>query len=101
MAKFAYIFKASTTEVDREESRKNWGAWMDKLGEVVRGGDPLGGGKVVEAPDKVSNFEWQDDDVSGYMIIEVADLDAAVELSKDCPAFGEGGHVEVREILAM
>jgi len=36
--------------------------------------------------------------VGGYVIISARDLDAAVEVSKDCPIFGNGGTMEVRPI---
>ena len=37
--------------------------------------------------------------VNGYLLIEAATIHHAVELSKGCPIFADGGSVEVRPIL--
>lgn len=36
--------------------------------------------------------------VGGYYLIEARDLDAAVEIAKECPTFKDGDLVEVRQI---
>jgi hypothetical protein len=38
------------------------------------------------------------DVVNGYMLIEAADIEQAVELSKGCPILDVGGSVEVRPL---
>lgn len=37
--------------------------------------------------------------VNGYVLIETKTIEQAVELSKGCPIFEDGGSVEVRPIL--
>ena len=41
--------------------------------------------------------------VGGYLIVEAGSLDAATELSKGCPIFGEddNGTLEVRAVMEM
>ena len=39
--------------------------------------------------------------VSGYLVINAAGMDAAIELSKACPVFEMDGNVEVRPIQKM
>ncbi len=36
--------------------------------------------------------------IGGYFIIKAADMHEAIEISKECAAFSEGGAVELREI---
>jgi hypothetical protein len=36
--------------------------------------------------------------VGGYFLIRAKDLNEAVELSRDCPIFANGGEIEVRPI---
>lgn len=36
--------------------------------------------------------------VGGYWIVEAADYDEAVEMSRDCPSLEFGGFLEIREI---
>jgi hypothetical protein len=37
--------------------------------------------------------------VNGYVLIEAATINRAVELSKGCPIFADDGSVEVRPIM--
>jgi hypothetical protein len=37
--------------------------------------------------------------VNGYVLIETTTIEQAVELSRGCPIFEDGGSVEVRPIL--
>ncbi len=102
MARFAYVFHAGETSgIDPQESMQNWMRWVGGLGERRREGAPLGGGRVMGTPDDSREFEWSSGAVTGYMVVETADIDEASRLARDCPAFGEGGHVEVREIMEM
>jgi hypothetical protein len=38
-------------------------------------------------------------DLTGYSILEAADLDAAVELGEGCPIVADGGRVDVYETI--
>ena len=51
---------------------------------------------VVDGP-----YAEAKDLVNGYVLIEAATIDKAVELSKGCPIFTDGGSVEVRPILKL
>lgn len=75
---------------------------------VLQGGAPLrppeeakqvrvreGRQRVVDGP-----FAESKEVIAGYMILEVADMAAAVELALRCPN-AEFGSVEVREIVPM
>ena len=46
-------------------------------------------------------FAEAKDVIGGYTIVEASDIDQAVELSKGCPIFEDGGAVEVRPIMKM
>lgn len=41
------------------------------------------------------------DHIGGYSRIRAANLDAAEAMCEGCPILGEGGFVEVREVLAI
>ena len=66
---------------------------------VSNGGGPCGKSSTVGtggvAADGGSN------PISGFTLISASDQDAANELAKGCPILGDGGKVEVAEVLEM
>jgi hypothetical protein len=46
-------------------------------------------------------FAEAKDLINGYTLVDAATLDQAVELSKGCPIFEDGGAVEVRPIAKL
>lgn len=108
MKDFLYLFRggnAGTTPEQRQRSMERWRAWIEQLTklEKYRGGFPLEtGGKVVSGANKLVTdgpFPESKEVVGGYLLISAKDLAEAVEVSKGCPIFGEGGAVEVRPIM--
>lgn len=103
MAKFMFIYhggKPPETPEQGEKVMAQWMAWMGSLGAaLVDGGNPAGPSKTVStagvADDGGSN------PVSGYSLVEAADIDAAVALAGGCPILSDGGTVEIAEALPM
>jgi hypothetical protein len=76
-----------------------WKAWFADMGEaVVDVRNPLGMSKTVSASG-VAN-DGGSNPLSGYSLVNAADIDAAVELAKGCPALPQGT-VEVAEAHEM
>jgi hypothetical protein len=113
MAEFLYLFRgvedmvsqASPTEMQQHMNK--WRAWMEELAAKghLLGGQPLDvTGKVVyNSGETVTNgpFAEGPEMISGYLIINAASIEAAVELSKACPVFEMDGNIEVRPIQKM
>jgi hypothetical protein len=91
-----------------QESIKRYSAWAQKLraegklasAEKLR--DNTGmllyrkkGRIVVDGP-----FAETKETIGGYFIINAADMDEAIDISKECPAVSEGGMLELREVEA-
>lgn len=74
----------------RSEGHFVAGEPLDETGKVLSGQN---GSTVTDGP-----FTESKEEVGGYFIIRANDLDAAVELSKDCPIFANNGTVEVRPV---
>ncbi len=55
----------------------------------------VNGQVVVDGP-----FAETKETIGGYFILNAADMDEAIEITKECPALGEGGMLELREIEA-
>lgn len=96
----------SPEEVQAEMAK--WGEWMQGLAEKGQliDGLPLkaegmqvskGGQLVTDGP-----FAEGAEIVGGYLMVNAADINQAVEISKGCPILkAEDGHIEVREIADM
>jgi hypothetical protein len=80
-------------------------SWIDSLRKKGHflAGEPLEEqGKILSGRNAQTitdgPFTESKEEVGGYFIISARDLDAAVEISKDCPIFENGGTMEVRPI---
>ena len=110
MKDFLFLFRGGTAPTSPEEGQKRmqrWTSWIEGLAKAgkFKSGFPLeSGGKVVSGPNKLVTdgpFPESKEVVGGYLIVTADDLAGAVEISKGCPIFGEGGGVEVRAIMPM
>ena len=110
MSEFLFVFRGSnlhTRSPDQmQKSVQSWVAWFKELNEkgfIKDPGNPLDrSGKVVRGHSKDIHdgpYAEAKDLVNGYVLIEAATIDHAVELSKGCPIFEDGGSVEVRPIM--
>ncbi len=104
MAKFAFSYHGGSepaTDEEREQVMAAWMGWFGGLGDaVVDHGNPFGPPKTVNADGSVTDGGGPNP-VSGYSIVEAADIDAAVTMAKGCPILGNGGSVEVAEAFPM
>lgn len=87
------------TEEEGQRVMAAWGAWYGSLGAaVVDSGNPVGAAKAISSNGSVSD---SGNPVSGYTIVEAADMDAAVKLASGCPILQSGGSVEVGETFEI
>jgi hypothetical protein len=91
----------STEEIQNVISR--WIAWFDRLTEQgkARAGQPLTDqGKVISGKKGQTildgPFAESKETVAGYILLQVDNLDEAVEIAKECPGLDYGLSVEVR-----
>jgi len=110
MKDFLFLFRggtAATSPAEQQQRMQRWTTWIEGLAKAgkTKGGYPLEtGGKYVSGPNKLVTdgpFPESKEVVGGYLIVTADDLTGAVEISKGCPIFGEGGGVEVRAIMPM
>ena len=94
MAKYVLTYVGGS-EPKPEDAAAVMGAWMEWMGSLggalVDGGAPFGastalGGKVTSG-------------LTGYSIVDAADLAAAAKLAQGCPHLSAGGTVEVHETI--
>ena len=83
-----------------EQAMNKWKAWAESLGAaLINPGTPVGKTHVLTS-DGISS-EPTPHPIMGFSIIEAADLEAAVDLLKDCPHFEFGGTLEISEMMQM
>ena len=104
MTQFIFVYhggKMPETPEEGEKVRAAWGAWFEKMGEaLVQPGAPVGMSKTVSATGVTD--DGGANPVSGYTVVNAADIDAATALAKDCPMVVDGsGTVEVAELMEM
>jgi hypothetical protein len=100
MSKFIYIYRGPVAEMSEEDGAA-WGAWMGKLGSsMLDMGAPFGHGTVVVDDGSTSKLL----NLTGYTIVEAADLTAAAALTNGNPLLlGNKGlySIEIFELIAM
>ena len=104
------VFRAVEGANRREtaSAAANMELWKNWIGSIAQQGKFLGGqplqaggrlmttGGVTDAP-----FAEGKEVLNGYVMINAADYDEAVSLSKGCPIFADNGSLEVREMAKM
>ena len=102
MPKYIFAYhggKMPETPEEGERVMAAWNAWYGAMGAaVVDGGAPVGPSKTVTANGVEDN--GGSNPLSGYTLVEAADIDAAVEMAKGCPIL-EHGTVEVAQAIDM
>jgi len=97
MAKFLFLYFGGNPPKSPEEGKRvmdAWMAWFGRVGDkVADGGAPLGprksvGGNAASA-------------ATGYSIVNAANLDEAITLTKGHPHLASGGSIEVCETMPI
>ncbi len=111
MKEFVFLYRGGKPPAADEEGRKvtqQWMEWMKTLGEQGhikdRGNRLAHTGRLVQGrPGALTDgpFAEAKDVIGGYTLVLAEDLEHATRLSKGCPIFARGGHVEVRPVMAM
>jgi len=94
---------------EMERVMNQWMAWFNRLTAEgkCKGGQPLEreGGKIVSGKKgKVvadGPFAEAKEEVGGYFLLNVADIEEAVAIAKECPGLDYGLIVEVRQVADM
>jgi hypothetical protein len=102
MPKFIFAYHGGKIPDTPEEGEKVMAAWNDWYGSmgsaVVDGGGPVGKSSTVKPGGVDAN--GGSNPLSGYTVVEAADLDAALAMAKGSPILSDGS-VEVAEVLEM
>jgi hypothetical protein len=85
------INRAPTGYAGSAKAADAWNAWFDSLGgNLADRGNPVFARRMLG--------DCTGTELGGYTLVTADDLDAAVELARDCPMLAAGGAVEVGEL---
>ncbi len=104
MPKYVFAYHGGSmpeAEAERAEIMAAWGAWMEGIGsDLADGGNPTGPSKTVNSDGSIAD-DGGANPLSGYSLVNAADIDAAVAIAAKCPILEGGGSVEVAEAIEM
>ncbi len=113
MEKYLLLFRNTTVsetryqEMSPEDMQAELDKWNSWIGGIAAQGKLLGAealeqqGKVITGSKHVVTdgpFVESKELVSGYLVLQAASIEEAIELSKGCPIYEIEGRVEVRPI---
>ena len=104
MPEFIFAYHGGKTPASEEEAAREmalWEKWFTEMGEAVAiPGNPVGASKTVSAAGVEDHGGANP--ISGYTVVNAADIDAATEMAKGCPMVADGsGSIEVAPIIEM
>ena len=89
---------------EMQQIADKWMAWFNRLKDqgTAIAGDPLEPkGKIVAGKDRVVSdgpFAESKEAIGGYFLLDVATIDEAVAIARECPGLGYGIRVGVRPV---
>jgi hypothetical protein len=96
MGSYVLAFRAVPDRVMPEGADEAWGAWFGQLGAAIADrGNRVGQVSRLNAVNSMPATEV----LSGYVVINAADMESAVTLAKGCPGLASGVSVEVAEVV--
>ena len=97
MSKYVLAFRGQPDRTAAPEEEQAWGAWFGQLGPAITDmGNRVGATRTLPA---ARRGEPGNAALTGYVVIDAADLDAAATLAASCPGLASGVDVEVGEVI--
>jgi hypothetical protein len=98
--------RKSLTPEEMQKVSEKWMAWFRRLteqGKAVAGQPLEREGKIVSGKDRVVSdgpFAESKEAIGGYFLLDVATMEEALAIAKECPGLSYGIRVEVRPVAA-
>ncbi|MHA6297083.1 YciI family protein [Devosia sp. CAU 1758] len=101
MPKFVFVFRGGKPDSPEagQKLMDDWNTWLTDLGGAVA--DPGAAVGMSTFVDSGGDVVAAGDPVSGYMIVETADLRAATAYAKASPLLSLGGSIEIAPVVQM
>ncbi len=95
MPSYVLVFRGRKDRNATSEEEAAWGRWFEAIGPSISDF-----GNRVGATSRVGNGS-SEDVLTGYIVVTAESIEDAAVLAKGCPGLGQGGGVEVGELVAM
>ena len=83
-----------------EEIMAAWGTWFESIGaDLIDGGNPFASNTAIDASGAV--IDAPTPDLSGFTVINAANVEAAIEVARRSPVLAGGSLVQVSEAIDM
>ena len=98
--------RKSLSPEELQKVSEDWMAWFRRLtdqGKAVAGNPLEREGKIVSGKDRIVSdgpFAESKEAIGGYFLLDVATMDEAVAIARECPGLSYGIRVEVRPVAA-
>ncbi|WP_417593749.1 YciI family protein [Parasphingorhabdus sp.] len=103
MPKFVFAYHGGPSSLSPEEGQAHmgeWVAWIESMGDgVVDRGLAVGQSRTA-GPDGITR-DGGANPLSGYTVIEAADMDVALQMASASPHIKVGGTIEVAPVMDM
>lgn len=103
MQKYVFAYHGGPKSISPEEGQAHmadWLAWMEGLGEaVIDRGLAVGNSRTASSTGIVEN--GGSNPLSGYSVIQAADMDTALKMASESPHITVGGTIEVAPVMDM
>ena len=103
MAQYIMVYIGGNQPSSPEEGKKHFSKYMDWLASLgdaaISPANPLKNTSTVNSDGTVTNGSTTT--MSGYTIIQVNSMEAALSIAKTCPFLEIGGSLEVSELAQM
>ena len=97
MSKYVLAFRGQPDRTPAAEEEQAWGAWFGQLGpSIVDAGNRVGATRTLPAARRGEPGRAV---LTGYVVVDAADLDAAATLAVGCPGLADSVDVEVAEVI--
>ena len=103
MSQYVIVYLGGDQPSSAEEGKQHFSKYMDWLSSLgdsaISPANPLKNTSTVNSDGTVTTGGTST--MSGYTIIEVDSMDAALSIAKACPFLDVGGSLEVSELMKM
>jgi hypothetical protein len=96
--------RESLSPEELQKVSEDWMAWFRRLteqGKAVAGNPLEREGKIVSGKDRIVSdgpFAESKEAIGGYFLLDVATMDEALAIARECPGLPHGIRVEVRPV---
>jgi hypothetical protein len=96
MSRYVLAFRGQPDRTPAAGEDQAWGEWLGQFGPAVLDGNRVGAIRTLPAARRGDPGSAV---LTGYVVIDAADLDGAAAFAAGCPGLADGVDVEIAEVI--